>query len=61
MSQMTRAVVPSNGTPENERRKIVKRSIAEMTGSLILDWSPEEFGRTYQAATREDVEAVLAD
>lgn len=61
MSQMTQAVIRPDGTTESQGRDIVRKFVAEVTGSVILDWRPEEFKRRFETSSRKQVETMLAD
>lgn len=42
------------------RKDILLNLVQEITGSVIIDWSPAEFRRVFDLASREEVEEIIA-
>ncbi len=61
MSQVTQSIAPSNGALEDTGQDIIKKFVAEVTRSAILEWRPEEFKRVFETSSRKQVEIILAD
>ena len=42
------------------RKAIIRNLVNEVTGSVVMDWSPEEFKKIFELSTREEVEEFIS-